>query len=146
MFDREKIGDGRHQQFPRELLKALDSKQPRDLKTLIGELFSKTIHLFKSRNMQYEKPLYLLFIEPRRGRSSEPVKDEITAKVQAALKQAKQGESYYGWHTCVCGKRSDSSDWRLPSGHITNALAVHYVAWHREEVPESELEKIRRFL
>src|SRR4051812_37179504 len=88
----------------------------------------------------------LLYIEPRQHISDEPVLDELTGKITAAFNAASDtGEQWRGTHPCVCGACSDNTDYILPSGHQTNSLAVHYVALHRVEVPEDQLEIISAF-
>lgn len=86
---------------------------------------------------------FLFMIEPDCMSADEPVRDWATKKMTRLLTAATPGEAYFGWHTCVCGIRSDTSDWITPSGHITNNLAVHYLSRHREDVPASEIEKLR---
>jgi hypothetical protein len=44
-----------------------------------------------------------------------------------------------GFHTCVCGAVSDSTDFILPNGLRTNSLCVHYLAYHRAEIEDGEL-------
>jgi hypothetical protein len=87
---------------------------------------------------------HILFIEPT-GKKSEPIKDSLTNKVSNAMLSATFNpyRVYKGWHTCVCGEHSDNKEWVLPNGQIINSLAYHYIAEHRDEVPEFELEKIR---
>lgn len=43
---------------------------------------------------------------------------------------------------CVCGAESEDFDVALINHYFTTTLALHYLMWHREEVPEAELEKI----
>jgi len=47
-----------------------------------------------------------------------------------------------GLHECVCGAMSSSCDYMLNGKIVTNYLCVHYLAYHRSEVPEEELEKL----
>jgi len=47
-----------------------------------------------------------------------------------------------GVHECVCGERSHGCDYKISENCATNSLAVHYLRWHRDEVPKSELLKI----
>ncbi len=86
---------------------------------------------------------YLLFIEPKFNVCELPVKDELTAKIRNLLKTAKPASGYYkGVHVCKCGKRSLNYD--LKTGKfITNSLAEHYMCYHRSEVPQSEIDKLR---
>lgn len=92
---------------------------------------------------------HLLFIEPERGDLHEPVLDLITRGTVKVLSLAKPGQSYKGWHTCACGAHSGSTELWVegPNGPVlTNSLAVHYVAFHRDEVPRSELKKMADIL
>jgi hypothetical protein len=87
---------------------------------------------------------HLLFIEPTSGPSESPVYDELTFQVAHLLDQAAVQESYFGHHTCSCGACSDGNDWQIPSGQVTNSLAAHYLAYHRQEIPKDEIAKVRR--
>ena len=94
----------------------------------------------------------LLFIEPLDQKSETPLLDEITKKMAAAFRDYKTGSGYdgqfmedaatMGHQTCACGANSTNVDYLLPSGFITNYLCVHYLAWHRNEVPQLELDKV----
>lgn len=94
----------------------------------------------------------LLFIEPQNPPSRQPVVDELTVKIVAARRQAKVGiflndkffpdMSSKGKHFCSCGAVSSSQDYLLPGGEVTNSLAGHYLAWHRGEVSQSQLERV----
>jgi hypothetical protein len=55
-----------------------------------------------------------------------------------------EGNAFKGVHTCCCGMRSLNQDYLLPGGFITNSLSLHYLMYHRDEVPESELAKVRK--
>lgn len=85
-------------------------------------------------------------IEPSSATSIEPVIDELTRKMAAAWrKRAVSDLTWRGFHTCKCGARSDCKDhWVKVDGKelITNSLAIHYLAYHRDEVPQSELDKV----
>lgn len=107
----------------------------------------------------------ILYIEPKKAPSMEPIVDMITMKMTAALRRivdigaihvgAKgtqyekasllSGVSFRGFHTCSCGAVSGSQDYLLANGYITNDLAIHYLAYHREEVPEFILEEIEKW-
>lgn len=50
-----------------------------------------------------------------------------------------------GYHTCVCGAQSSSSDWSIVLTDrrlTTNSLAIHYIACHRDEVPKEQIEAL----
>ena len=63
--------------------------------------------------------------------TTEPVLDEYTFKMAAALRQAKIASPAKS--NCI-----------LPDGTPTNSLAVHYLAHHRSKISLEELEKISR--
>jgi len=88
---------------------------------------------------------HLLFIEPSSAISKEPVIDDLTRKMATALKNGKVCENWMGVHTCACGANSTASNYNVENGLKTNSLAVHYLMWHRNEVPESELKKVGKF-
>lgn len=88
---------------------------------------------------------HILFIEPTQPASVEGIQDELTAKMKTAMLNATKPEYHYkGVHFCVCGAISDNNDYFLPNGQKTNSLAVHYLEFHRAEIPESELAKVRQ--
>lgn len=84
----------------------------------------------------------ILMIEPKSKKSEMPVIDELTVKMKDVLRRAKKGRRFKGVHRCICGKMSGSQE-LFVGGKLTNSLAVHYLKWHRDDVPESELEKVR---
>jgi len=89
----------------------------------------------------------LLFIEPQ-GRSADvPIEDDLTKRMRKALEKSSVAKRYRGWHTCVCGKHSDNADRYVVAINgrklLTNSLATHYLSHHRDEVPETELAKVR---
>jgi hypothetical protein len=84
----------------------------------------------------------ILYIEPSKNVSQEPIIDELTKKMTAAFRLAKRGPGYRGWHTCACGAHSSNCDHTLPNGEKTNSLCVHYLAYHRDEVSVGQLEKV----
>lgn len=86
---------------------------------------------------------HILFIEPKSLGSEQGVQDELTVKMEAAMLCATSSDyRYKGFHLCVCGAKSDNRDYFLPNGQKTNSLAVHYLEFHRDEVPETELDKV----
>ncbi|MFZ3031654.1 MAG: hypothetical protein WA082_01335 [Candidatus Moraniibacteriota bacterium] len=91
-------------------------------------------------------PKQLLFIEPNMEAAPRPVLDEITRKMAASFAHAEEyGPRSRGFHICKCGAQSTNTDYKLPNDMVTNSLAVHYVAMHREEVPQEMLDEITRF-
>ena len=90
---------------------------------------------------------HVLFIEPNQAAARAPVQDELSAQMREAMTKARRSDyHYFGYHQCICGERSDTCDWILQTGQITNSLAVHYLEYHRHEVVESELKKVRNLI
>lgn len=87
---------------------------------------------------------YLMMIEPTEI-GMLPVNDDLTRLARSVFASATFKRSFRGQHTCICGKRSDNKQWVLPDGRITNSLLEHYVACHRLEIPEFELEKLQEY-
>lgn len=85
----------------------------------------------------------ILMIEPSAKTSVQPVIDELTRKMTAAMRKATYSGGYRGVHECACGEMSGNKDLFLENGQMTNSLAVHYLAFHRDAVPASELDKVR---
>ena len=86
---------------------------------------------------------HVLFVEPKHPASETPVEDELSAKMRNAMLKAKPSQyAYRGFHVCVCGKCSDNKDYFLSTGQKTNSLAVHYLEYHRAEIPEFEITKV----
>lgn len=81
----------------------------------------------------------LLFIEPKNPASKEPLIDKATRSMTTALRTAKRGIGWMGFHECACGAVSRSCDLIVEGRFTTNSLAVHYLAHHRDEVPADEL-------
>ena len=93
--------------------------------------------------MQTDEDTCVLYIQPGPYTTVEPVIDDLTRKMAAAYQAAKSdGMCWRGVHICRCGVNSTNCDYTLPSGQKTNSLCVHYLAFHRGEVPEAELAKV----
>jgi hypothetical protein len=98
----------------------------------------------------------LLFIEPKLPAANQPIIDDLTIRMNTALRQGKSGiyrnddiieGRYRGFHRCACGAMSDSQDHLVltVNGHLlTNSLATHYLAYHRAEVSEAQLNMVRQ--
>jgi len=84
----------------------------------------------------------ILFIRPTRHSNGTPVLDDATGKVAAALHRAKQRIGVHGVHTCSCGVVGSTSIIELDDGRELSSFAVHYLAYHRDEVPADELAKV----
>lgn len=91
----------------------------------------------------------ILMIEPRHPASDAPIIDKLTRKMAAAFRKARKSDYGYrggkptgrGFHGCICGATSDNHDYFIGEV-ITNSLCVHYLAFHRQDVSESELAKV----
>ena len=101
----------------------------------------------------------LLYLNPRAPRSDTPMLDNTTKKMAYALANPEivkgvashyrenpaqailqLGHSTRGMHLCFCGAVSSNVDYLLPNGYATNRLAAHYLAWHRDSIPEDEFQ------
>lgn len=88
-------------------------------------------------------PTMILMIEPSATVSPEPVIDLLTRKMTAAWRvRQDMRDCYRGYHICECGARSDNKDHWVGMDLLTNSLCVHYLAFHRAEVPQTELDKV----
>ena len=97
-------------------------------------------------------PDHLLFIEPQLPCSAEPVIDDYTRRMAGAMRSASPQAAYRGIHHCICGAASTNCNYIVRAqqrvagspwhGLLTNSLAVHYLALHRNEVPADELAKV----
>ena len=86
----------------------------------------------------------ILYIEPSPTTQSQPVIDELTRKMTAAYRQSMRGPAFRGIHTCACGAHSDNCEHILPNGVETNSLCMHYLAYHRDEIPAEQIDKVRQ--
>jgi hypothetical protein len=90
---------------------------------------------------------HLLFIDPRAA-SAVPVIDKLTRKMTGAWKTREHGvNEYRGFHRCTgCDAESDNRDHFVVTVKgarlLTNSLAIHYLAFHRADVPRAELAKV----
>lgn len=108
----------------------------------------------------------LLFIHPTSCDTKEPLIDKYTIAVCNALENNEstgfvngnkfiKGIRTMGYHLCSgclneqnrfsCPK-SKGYDFEIADELYTNWLAVHYLAYHRNEVPDKELKKIDKHL
>lgn len=108
--------------------------------------------------MKISNPNALLYIHPAKEGADEPIIDNLTKKILWAVRnQIAQGVlfengkfvidlSTKGHHHCTgCNKKcpmSRAQDILLPNKIVTNTLAVHYVAQHRDELTKEELAQI----
>jgi len=88
----------------------------------------------------------IMMIEPSGAPSEEPLIDEATRKMTAAWRTNRACQvEYRKPHICSCGAESDRYDhWIVEgaTGRFTNSLCIHYLAYHRQDVPASELAKV----
>jgi len=105
---------------------------------------------------------FLLYMEPKNPKQ-DYIDDELTETIKKAFEKSKSGIAYYsnlkdngeftegrggwrGWHVCGCGECGGNKEYLLENGMITNYLCVHYVAEHRDEIPKSELLKLKKLV
>lgn len=89
---------------------------------------------------------HLLYMEPKSPASGVAVIDDYTRLMAGTFGMAREtGVCFRGFHLCRCGVASTNTDYVLPGGLITNSLCVHYLAYHRHEVPEHELARVLAF-
>ena len=74
---------------------------------------------------------------------------QLALPVPGAWQTREVGKSWRGRHMCTgCSAESDNYDHfvaTVDGGRLkTNSLAVHYLAYHRADVPEGELAKVVR--
>src|SRR5581483_12207675 len=85
----------------------------------------------------------LLYMEPAGAAADQPIIDELTCKMAAAFAASIPSEmAYRGVHICTCGALSDNREHCLADGTETNSLCVHYLAYHRSEVPQFQLDRV----
>jgi hypothetical protein len=93
-------------------------------------------------------PHELLMIEPQNPCAKTPLIDEWTKWLTYGWRMCRSHsdawQSYRGRHFAPCGLVSDNRDHWI-CGLLTNSLCLHYLAFHRDEVPVDELKKIARF-
>lgn len=92
----------------------------------------------------------VLYIEPLHSAAVEPLIDSLTRRSAFALAHSRPGRGWGGAHRCTCGAHSTSTDHIFTGpcggGFVTHALLVHYLAYHRDEIPESELSSLAALL
>lgn len=86
----------------------------------------------------------LLYIEPKNRAVKDPIIDSLTRKMTYALRHPKDWDCTFGFYQDVCGCKSNLM-YFLQNGMETNELAIHYVAFHRDEIPEEQLDIINSF-
>lgn len=85
-------------------------------------------------------------VQPSSNVSAKPLIDDLTRKMTAAWRKRRESDSgYRGVHWCQCGTTSDNRDHYIGGGEgtLTNSLCIHYLAFHRNDLPKEELDKVR---
>jgi hypothetical protein len=93
---------------------------------------------------------WLLYVNPKNLATKEPLIDAVTLKMMRLWRtrrdNVEDAGSWRGFHTCVCRAMSSSTDHVIRPNErtllVTNALCVHYLAHHRDEVPREVLTEI----
>ena len=94
------------------------------------------------------KEKYLMMIEPELPVMKDGIYDELTTKMTDLWnsKATFDPNTYYkGVHACSCGAFSDNRKWMI-NDLETNSLLLHYITFHRHEIPPIELEKISKLV
>lgn len=84
-----------------------------------------------------------LYVNVKHPPSNWPTVDMLTLKITRAFRSAdKSPLAFSGIHTCLCGAKSESADYILPNRKFTNSLCIHYMAFHRSEIPWQEMGEV----
>lgn len=98
-----------------------------------------------------------LYITPKSKPTNE-VNDNLTLSMQEILDSHKnktgifhKGKfygncSFNGFHFCICGQRSENTDYLILNKYVTNSLCVHYLKDHRSECPQKELNIVEKII
>ncbi len=89
-------------------------------------------------------PKGILMVEPSKWTSAAPLIDSATRMMTAAWRRRRVSElACRGTHLCRCGVASDNRIHFVGSADMkTNSLCIHYLAFHRDEIPQEELDKV----
>lgn len=82
-----------------------------------------------------------LMLDPKGPKSTEPIIDHMTRRVAAAIRHGLKTDQIITPRVCQCGAKSDDVR-HYVNGVIASTLAIHYMAYHRLEVPDDELEQV----
>lgn len=128
-------------------------------------IYKSNLYITHCLNMILDSPNSLLYIEPKNAKKynkSIACKFHWFGRLLDKLIDENKIGSYnennnsfslgihtLGHHTCICSEYSTGFDILLPNHMATNTLAYHYMAYHSDEVPESEwlkLEQLHNYL
>lgn len=93
----------------------------------------------------------LLYIEPKHKDVQSDMKEyewlkELMKTAIAGSGHRRDGRwdtcCFMGVHECVCGEESTSYEYLFPNNMYTNSLCLHYLEWHRDEIPQEEWIKL----
>jgi len=113
--------------------------------------------------MKLEAATCVLYIEPTGPPSDQPVEDDLTARFETIYARSRAGTpnvgvvmsngeffaglATMGVHQCTgetCKVVSENADCLLDNGIATNSLALHYLRYHRSEIPQHDLDLIEK--
>lgn len=115
----------------------------------VEEVFGKIWRQIRADKPKYpttleEEEAMILMITPSAKTSATPLVDELTRKMTAAWRRRRTSEyAYRGIHICACGVNSDNRDHWVGDNLLTNSLCIHYLAFHRQDISQEELDKAR---
>jgi len=105
--------------------------------------------------MNYKEKKYILYINPKKSEKlSEPIVDDLTILMNKAISESKKGimrddgrafnigESFKEVHISDDGEVSTNYDLLLKNGMVTNSLAIHYLKWYRNSIPDVDFNKL----
>lgn len=84
----------------------------------------------------------IMMLKPLRAPSTEPLIDEATRRMTAAYRTSRPGQVGFSQpRVCSCGAQGDNFDHWIEEGKgpHTTSLCIHFLAYHRSEVPGREL-------
>lgn len=119
--------------------------------SILHKKFHKLIDVVSNFQELYDK-IGILYIKPDNHYSPEPIIDEITKKMTCLWRKKEDSKmSFFGFHTCSCGARSTAMDYLLPAPKesnylLTNSLCLHYLAFHRDQIPIKEMNKVHEII
>lgn len=92
-------------------------------------------------------PNGFLMVEPSGPASPQPIIDDLTKRATAIWRRKVWTDPdvrYRGVHRCICGAISSNGRHSLfdRSGPETSSLLVHYLAYHRFQIPKTEVDKV----
>lgn len=79
-----------------------------------------------------------------KSEATEPVRDWITAKVSRLMLESEVTDQIRGPLVCpMCGGIDAPNNWhQTPDGTKFSSIASHVIEFHRDDVPQSDIQKL----